>query len=684
MKHCAKWFAGALLPAAFACAHAASPHLDLEVRLDPNTRAFKAKADLTTVAGPPELALNPLFKVSCVTLNGVEGSVGRLVNPQRGRSLPQPSASARPQRWHVEYSGTLPALPDGNQRNSPNPAGLFASPEGSYLSPGGAWYPDPGTPFTYRLKLSLPAGQKALAPGHQKRIRDSASGYIAEYEFNQPAEGIWVMAGPYTVAQQSFQLDDGKAVTVRTWFHPELSGMASGYLQDSVRYIQRYSRLIGSYPFGDFSIVSSPLSHGLGMPTLTYLGKDVLRLPFIRATSLGHEVLHNWWGNGVYPEWTAGNWSEGLTTFMADYAYREDQSDEAAREMRLNWLRDLAAIAAPDETSLADFKSRHHGISSVVGYSKSAMVFFMLRDEIGPTAFEQGLRLFWQRHQFKTASWKDIEAAFSRAADRDLSGFFAQWIHRATSAQIVLAPSQNDHGKASFRLVQPGDVFDMLVPLRVRLASGETRDIRVRVRDRQTAVDPASGTVPQGATEVELDPDLRLWRRLDPRAVPPIFREVFISPRSEVFFANKGREWIAPATALANRLLDSKAREVPEAALLSSPEVPALVVGDRDSIARLLPGLGMVGLPEVLFQENPAAATDKRLKGTAQAWTARAPSGKSLAFVMVDRPELLATLHRAMPHYGRQSWLVFEDGRVVGQGAWPVLAQTLLLGDVRR
>jgi aminopeptidase N len=34
-------------------------------------------------------------------------------------------------------------------------------------------------------------------------------------------------------------------------------------------------------------------------------------------------------------------------------------------------------------------------------------------------------------------------------------------------------------------------------------------------------------------------------------------------------------------------------------------------------------------------------------------------------------------LQRSMPHYGRQSWLLFQDARVVGQGAWPVTAQTL-------
>lgn len=654
-----KWLLLPLLLLAFSV-QAATPHLNLELTLDPATRQFQAKADLTTTERL-NLTLDPLFHVSRVTTR----------KAKRGA----------PQRVTMAYSGTLPALPQGQPARSPDPAALFAAPEGSYLSAGAGWYPDPGVPFTYRVTISLPAGQKAVAPGRQTRFHESGSRFVAQYQFDEPAEGVWVMAGPYQVSEQSVRLDDGKAVKVRTWFHADLSALADGYLQDSAGYIQRYSRLIGDYPFGEFSIVASPLSHGLGMPGVTYLGRDVLRLPFIRGTSLGHEVLHNWWGNGVWPEWSQGNWSEGLTTFMADYAFREDQSADAARQMRLDWLRDLAAVAPSDETSLADFKSRHHGISSVIGYGKSAMVFLMLRDEIGKTAFDRGLRLFWQRHRFQAASWNDLEKAFAQASGRDLSGFFAQWVHRASSPSLALAAPPAGSEKGRFRLAQQGDLFDLAVPLRIRLASGEMRDTRVRVRDRETVIDPAAAGVPAGAREVALDPELRLWRRLDAKALPPILRETFISPRSEVLVAGSRPEWTAPAMALAGRLLESQLHSVFEAQLLSSPDVPALVVGDRGSVSGLIARLGLGVLPDVLMQEGAPSSTGiaAPLKGTAQAWTARAPNGKTLVFVMAADAASLQTLQRSMPHYGRQSWLVFDAGRVVGQGAWPAAVQSLSL-----
>ena len=642
---------------------AAPPHLELEVELDPATRRFQASARLTSDR-LPDFALHPRLAISRATVDGVA------VAPA---DLPRLAPAAGDRRFAIDYAGTLPPLPTGAQQQSGNPASFYAAPEGSYLAPEARWYPDPGVAFTYTLKLKLPAGQKGLAPGRQVREDDAGGRWAADYAFAHPAEGIWLMAGPYRVDKQTVTLDGGAVVTVRTWFPPELAELAPGYLQDSARYLQRYSRAIGAYPFGDFSVVSSPLPHGLGIPSLTYLGRDVLRLPFIRATSLGHEVLHNWWGNGVVPDWTTGNWSEGLTTLQADYAYREDQGADAARTMRLEWLRDLMAVAPADETAVAAFTSRRHGISSVIGYAKPAMLFLMLGDEIGAAAFDQGLRAFWQAQRFRVAGWKDLEQAFAQASGRDLSAFFAQWTRRAASPTLALGTAS----PGSVRVLQQGEPFDLLVPLRVQLASGATRDLGVRVRERETLVDLAAHGAP-GAVSVTLDPELRLWRRLDPASVPPILRQTFISPRAHLHVAASGPEWTDAAAALAQRVLDAKAVPVAAEALLAAGQEPAFVVGDRAGVGGVLARLKLGSVPEVLVRE-PAGAGPASLKGTARVWAARTADGKPLVFVIADTPAALAALQRALPHYGRQSWLVFQDGRVVGQGAWPALVPSLAL-----
>ena len=61
-----------------------------------------------------------------------------------------------------------------------------------------------------------------------------------------------------------------------------------------------YEELLGPYPWSRFSVVENFWETGYGMPSFTLLGPKVIRFPFLLHSSFPHELLHNWWGNGVY------------------------------------------------------------------------------------------------------------------------------------------------------------------------------------------------------------------------------------------------------------------------------------------------------------------------------------------------------------------------------------------------
>jgi hypothetical protein len=46
-----------------------------------------------------------------------------------------------------------------------------------------------------------------------------------------------------------------------------------------------------------------------------------------------------------------------------------------------------------------------------------------------------------------------------------------------------------------------------------------------------------------------------------------------------------------------------------------------------------------------------------------------------MGIVSVRDAAALAALERPLPHYGRQSWLVLEAGRVIERGTWPAKPQ---------
>lgn len=643
----------AILLLAVLVAQAAIPRLELEVYMQPISRKFSARALLTGFDGPLRLRLAPGLHISRLALDG--------------RDLPVPTAREvvgvpAGRRLLVEYQGRLLPLPKADHRQVLDRLPASASLDGSFLPAGSGWYPDPGVPFAYRVRLSLPKGQKGLVPGNLLRESEGANGYEAVFDFPHPAEGIDLMAGPYGVSERMLTLGDNRRVRIRTWFHPELAPLAADYLAASARYIERYSRLIGPYPFDDFGVVSSPLPTGFAMPSLTYLGREVLRLPFVRATSLGHEVLHNWWGNGVYPDWNTGNWAEGLTTFLADYADKEDESAAAARELRLAWLRDLAAIPEEEDIALSDFTSRRHGIASIVGYGKAAMVFLMLRDEIGNEAFERGLRLLWERYRFRTAGWAELQQAFTDAAGRDLTAFFRQWVQRRGAARVRLVSAQAEGGRLSLTLEQSGEPYALSVPVALRIYPDRIEHRLVRLEGLRTTVTlPVKGLV----QAVELDPDYRLWRRLDAALLPPILREVFIATRVAIVIADDDDAWQMAGQQLASRVLDAKPLSLPTDG--QPPDGAALLIlGSHAGVARLLDRLGL-----------PRSAPGVSQRATASVWAGRDAGGRPYAVVSAANPAALVALHRPLPHYGRQSWLIFEGPRVLDKGVWPANSERL-------
>jgi hypothetical protein len=636
-------------------------HLDLDVMLNPESRelrgtaAWQAKAD-------PRVILHQSLAIHAVVVNGTERGVpaSRRVGDMHEWRIEAPAGAA----LRVEYAGTLPPLDLAlDHRRVLRSLPPMAGREGSFLPASARWHPRPAQPFTYRVKLSLPGDQRGIVPGRliaEKVPRGDEERYSASFDFEHPVDGIDLMAGPYVVRERIVQRDGAKPLRLRTYFGRDSDPLADAYLDDSRRYIELYSGIIGAYPYTEFSVVASPLPTGFGKPTLTYIGAQVLKLPFIRATSLGHEVLHNWWGNGVYPDYASGNWSEGLTAFMADYFYKERESSAAAREMRLAWLRDFAVVPPGAHRPLATFRSRTHGAEAIAGYGKAAMVFLMLRDLIGEDAFNRGIRVFWSRHRFRTASWDDLRHAFEASSGRTLQAYFGQWIERPGGPRPAIVAARAERHRGARRLVlefrQDEPAYALRVP--VELVSVKGRQMRwIDIGRASETVALTLDAVPEG---VRLDPELRLWRVLEREQLPPILRQWIIAAAPRLVVASSDADVEAAAMALARRLFESPARRVSNAEAATGVD-PLLLIGPHGEIDA---ALAMLKLP-------PRPATIEGL-GSAQVWTIRdgRQARPPVAVISVRDAESLAALLRPLPHYGAQSYLAFDGSRAIERGVW--------------
>lgn len=624
---------------------AAGLHHDLDVTLDPNTRRLEVVDRLRLPAGDRTLHLAPGLTVGEATAGGRPLAVNRSGATLR-LAVPEGAGEVV-----LRYSGTLAPLSAEGRGNGP-----MAGEEGAYLPAGSGWIPASGDePPSWRLAVRVPAPFVAVATG---RLLEEARGgdqYRAVFAEDRSVEEPSLFAGPWQVKERQ----EGD-LRLRTYFHPEQAGLADDYLDLSARTIDAQSRRIGAYPFAGFSILSAPLPVGLGFPGLTYIGRQVLPLPFIRAQSLPHEILHNWWGNGVRVG-EGGNWSEGLTTFMADYVAAESRGPDAARAMRLDWLRDYAALPADRDSALTAFRSKTHDASQIVGYGKAAMLFHTLRAEIGESAFSAGIRRFWTDHRFKEAGWTDLRRAFEGASGRDLGPFFEQWLTRIGAPTLRLADVKAEvksdvkaDGNAVTLTVQQGSpTYALTVPVAVETANGTVWG-SVRLDGRQATTTIRTDSAPKA---VAVDPAFDLFRRLAPGEAPPILRDVTLDHAANMVIAADGDSAQA-ARALAERLADGKPRVV--APDRTDPVAPLALIGTTEGVGRLLAQYRLPPVPESLAK-----------RGTARVWAFRMAQGRAVLAVAGDDAAALQALLRPLPHYGRQSWLVFDGAKAQDRGVWP-------------
>jgi aminopeptidase N len=401
-------------------------------------------------------------------------------------------------------------------------AGALISSEGIALL--GHWHPVLDQDAIFELTATVPDHFEAVSEADEIIRLESPAGKRLLFNFPQPVRGISFVAGPYVVEKVAF----GKDKELYTYFFPEDQELAASYRTRTLDYLARYEREIGPFPYQRFSVVENRLPTGFAMPTFTLLGQMVVRLPFIIDTSLGHEVLHQWFGNSVRIDASQGNWAEGLTTYLADHAFAVDAGDGV--DFRKNQLiRYESYIHAENSAPLTDFigvggqEVREEDLRAI-GYHKASMVFHMLRNLIGEQAFTAALQDFYERLKFRPASWQDLADSFGQAAGEDLTGFFDQWLTRSDIPILrveKLRTETEDGGTVLvFELIQAGEQpYALSVPVVIETIRGAisqeitTSQARVEVRI----------PLPSMPEKLILDPDYDLMRQLRRAELPPVW-----------------------------------------------------------------------------------------------------------------------------------------------------------------
>jgi uncharacterized iron-regulated protein len=494
--------------------------------------------------------------------------------------------------------------------------------------------------------VDLPEEYEAVSEAEKMEVERKDGQKILSFSFPHPLENLTLIASHRFRVKQDQQ--DG--VEIFTYFFREDENLAPAYIEAGKKYLRLYERLIGKFPYRRFSIVENFLPTGYSMPTYTVLGQGVVRLPFILETSLGHEILHQWFGNLVYVDYRKGNWAEGLTTYLADHYYEELKGK--GFEYRKGALIDYQSYVNPkNETMLQHFQGRNNRSSQAIGYGKGLMVFHMLKKLVGEKTFFDSLKLFTEEQCFRQATWKDLQGAFERTWKRNLEWFFRQWVNEKGLAEFDLGEvkvrPQDGKFEVEFEVRQKGRVYSFELPVSFYSDLGLVR-YRFPAGKETTQVKVLLDHYPR---RIVLDENYDLARTLSDGEFPPVIARFLYEEKILMILPPSGEEVYRKAIDHFQKMgaRIERAGQVKDEDLKVSS---AVILGKKNPLAERLYGqVEAEGGFSLTVKENP--------------WNPR----KVVAIIHADSSVELAAAFPKIRHYGKYSSVSFRQGENVGKRA---------------
>ncbi|WP_205472336.1 aminopeptidase N [Nocardioides sp. SYSU D00038] len=348
---------------------------------------------------------------------------------------------------------------------------------------------------------------------------------------------VTLVAGPYHVLRSEH---DGIALglSARQSLAEALEADAEELFEITAQCFDEFHRLFGiRYPFGDYHQAFVPEFNAGAMENpgcvtfrdpLVFTDRVTRGARILRATTVAHEMAHQWFGNIVTPKWWDDLWlNESFAEYMGNRVTADvTEYDDAWTDMafaRRQWgltadlrpsTHPVAGNGAVDAAAaLQDFD----GIS----YAKGSAILRQLNTAMGDEVFFAGVTDHLTRHRFGNATLDDLFASWERAGSGDLGDVTTHWLRTAGPDRVGL-----DRTAASVRRVPPAD---HPADRTHHTAAAVLRDGAWELRPLTLAGEATPLDV--GDLPVVLDPHLETWAavELDPatlRALPGVMPTV--------------------------------------------------------------------------------------------------------------------------------------------------------------
>src|SRR6266436_816900 len=465
-------------------------HYDVSASLDPIGQSISATAKIDFKAVEASSSVRVELHPNLV-VKEIKGPDGKPLTFERDNQnsliliahLPTPVATDGHVTLTYTYSGLLV-----NEENSPVPGvrAALINKDGAYLLLPARWFPltdFPSNRYTATFRLNVPdtfavAGTgKATAPSPLP-AKNAVEGGRLLYTFECKR---LAPHGTFVVGNLQLNPKQAEGISVAVYAPRAASANAQNFAESVARSAITFSDMFGPIPDPSFTLIQIPdgTLRDFAAPGVLLLSQHIWD-PKASDRTIARLVASQWWGIQVLPATPSDVWiSDGLARY-SEALYAEQNAGKeaglrAVDEFAVGALMYEDAAPIGQAARLTPYSSDYRSVVM----NKGAMIFHMVRAQMGDVAFKSLLHDFYFKYAENSASIENFEALAQQHAQAsakagqpppDLHSFFAQWLNSTgvpdfTLEYVIYRTHQG------FRVVgkikQPLDTFHMPVELRI-------------------------------------------------------------------------------------------------------------------------------------------------------------------------------------------------------------------------
>ncbi|GMS80111.1 hypothetical protein PENTCL1PPCAC_2286, partial [Pristionchus entomophagus] len=298
-------------------------------------------------------------------------------------------------------------------------------------------FDEPSFKATWDVRVEHPSSTIALSNGMETESIPTQSGWNLTKFKQTPKMSSYLLAivvGDLSKTETTNQ----NGVLVRVWARHETKEDTRYALEAGAKVLALYDEYFGTkFPLEKMDMIACPDFSAGAMENwglVTYRETDLLynaetygMLEKQRvATVVAHELAHQWFGNLVTMRWWDDLWlNEGFAT-LVEYDGTDIISDKNYH-MEEEFVRDaqdtafnVDALPTSQPLSFKIDKSIEvvEAFNSI-SYQKGGSVLRMIRSVLGPSVFQEGLKIYLTKHAYGNAAAADLWASLQVAADKN-------------------------------------------------------------------------------------------------------------------------------------------------------------------------------------------------------------------------------------------------------------------------